>query len=112
VLLGKNGDVFNARWAFIAWHGAALAYVVLFFFAGWKEGADPAFTIVPGAARNVLYSVRLGLGLAMTAASAEWLRQLTRRMRTPRRSASHPVDIFLSPESHNRYDQHAEIHGQ
>ena len=112
VLLGKDGDLFNARWAFVAWHGAALAYVVLFFFAGWKEGADPTFTIVPNTARNVLYAVRLGLGLAMTAASAEWLRQLARRIRSPRRAVAHPVDIFLSPEAETRYDQNAEVQGQ
>jgi cytochrome c oxidase cbb3-type subunit 1 len=81
VLLGEDGDVFNSRWAFVAWHGATFAYVVFFFLAGWKEGADPAFTIVPGAARNLLYIVRLLLGLAMTAASGHWLMQLTRRMR-------------------------------
>ena len=90
VLLGKDGDVFNSRWAFFTWHGAALAYVVLFFFAGWKEGADPAFTIVPSTARNVLYAVRLGLGLAMTAASGEWLRQLTRRIRSQKSGISGP----------------------
>ena len=81
VLLDKNADIFNIRWAFLAWHGATFAYVVLFLFAGWHEGVDPTFTIVPGPARNVLYAVRLLLGIAMTAASAEWLRQLSRRMR-------------------------------
>ncbi len=90
VLLGKDGDIFNSRWAFIAWHGGAFAYVVLFFFAGWREGADPTFTIVPSTARNVLYVVRLVLGLAMTAASAEWLRQLTRRLRSQPRSGFVP----------------------
>ncbi len=80
VLLGEDGCVFNTGWAFIAWHGATLAYVVLFLFAGWREGADPSFTIVPGTARNIVYALRLFLGLAMTAASAEWLRQLMSRM--------------------------------
>lgn len=81
VLLKAHGDVFNSRWAFITWHGCTLAYVVLFLFAGWREGTDPAFTIVPGAARNMLYVVRLILGLGMTLASAEWLRQLSMRRR-------------------------------
>ena len=84
VLLGEDADVLNTRWAFYAWNGATLAYVVLFLFAGWHEGADPAFTIVPGTSRNTLYVVRLLLGVAMTAASAEWLRQLTRRLRKAR----------------------------
>jgi cytochrome c oxidase cbb3-type subunit 1 len=51
--------------------------VVLFFFTGWKEGGDPAFTIVPGPARNLIYAVRLVLGIAMTAASAYWLLRIT-----------------------------------
>jgi len=81
VLIDKDGEVFNTRWAFVAWHGATLAYVVLFLWAGWREGVDPTFTIVPGPARDVLYAVRLVLGIAMTAASGEWLRQLSRRLR-------------------------------
>jgi cytochrome c oxidase cbb3-type subunit 1 len=85
VLLGDHAEIFNSRWAFIAWHGGTLGYVILFLAAGWHEGADPAFTIVPGPARNVLYGVRLLLGIAMTAASAEWLRQLTVRLRGPYR---------------------------
>jgi cytochrome c oxidase cbb3-type subunit 1 len=80
VLLGETAEVFNSRWAFVAWNASALAYVVLFLFAGWRESADPSFTIVPGPARNILYLVRLILGIAMTAASAEWLRRLTRHL--------------------------------
>jgi cytochrome c oxidase cbb3-type subunit I len=86
VLLDEDGAIFNARWPFIAWHGATLAYVVLFFFTGWKEGGDPAFTIVPGPARNLIYAVRLVLGIAMSAASAHWFAGLTRRIGS--RSAS------------------------
>jgi cytochrome c oxidase cbb3-type subunit 1 len=86
ILLDEDGLIFNARWPFIAWHGGTLAYVILFFFTGWKEGGDPAFTIVPGPARNLIYAVRLVLGVAMTAASAHWLVDLTRRLRS--RSAS------------------------
>jgi cytochrome c oxidase cbb3-type subunit 1 len=81
VLLDQDAEIFNSRWAFTAWHGSTLAYVVLFLIAGWREGVDPTFTIVPGTARNVLYAVRLLLGLAMTAASAHWLMRLTQRMR-------------------------------
>jgi cytochrome c oxidase cbb3-type subunit 1 len=80
-LLDDDAEIFNSRWAFVAWHGSTLAYVVLFLIAGWREGVDPAFTIVPGMTRNVLYAVRLVLGLAMTAASAHWLMRLTQRMR-------------------------------
>jgi len=98
VLLGKDGEVFNSRWAFITWHGSTLAYVVLFLLAGWREGADPAFTIVPGPGRNLLYALRLLLGVAMTAASAEWLRQLTGRMRrSPRTAAPYSFGSSGSP---------------
>lgn len=97
VLLQNDGDVFNTRWSFIAWHGSTLAYVVLFLFAGWREGADPAFTIVPGASRNLLYWTRLLLGIGMTAASAEWLYQLSRRLRrTPQPSIPPAPDPFAA----------------
>ena len=97
VLLKDAAEVFNSRWAFLAWHGATLAYVVLFLFAGWREGVDPSFTIVPGAARNLLYVTRLLLGIAMTAASAEWLRQLTRRIRSSRSSVRENGKYSPSP---------------
>jgi hypothetical protein len=52
--------------------------------AGWREGFDPTFTIVPSMARNVLYVLRLVSGVLMFAASLDWfidasklLRQLT-----------------------------------
>jgi cytochrome c oxidase cbb3-type subunit 1 len=97
VLLDKDGDIFNARWPFIAWHGATLTYVILFFFTGWKEGGDPAFTIVPGPARNLIYAVRLVLGIAMTAASAHWLVYLTRRIRSRGASYSDQLSSWRRP---------------
>jgi cytochrome c oxidase cbb3-type subunit 1 len=86
VLVGEDGRVFNARWPFFAWHVGTLGYVILFFFTGWKEGGDPSFTIVPGPTRNLIYAVRLVLGIAMTAASAYWLVRITECVRS--RSAS------------------------
>jgi cytochrome c oxidase cbb3-type subunit 1 len=41
--------------------------------AGWREGFDPTFTIVPGMARNVLYVLRLITGILMFLASLDWL---------------------------------------
>ena len=82
VLLDEDGIIFNARWPFVAWHVGTLGYVILFFFTGWKEGGDPAFTIVPGPAHNLIYAVRLVLGIAMTAASAHWLVRITGRIRS------------------------------
>ncbi len=93
VLLDENPGVFNSRWAFIAWHGATFAYVVLFLIAGWREGIDPEFTMVPSMSRNILYAVRLALGIAMTAASAEWFWQLTQRMRL------RPTPALTRPET-------------
>jgi cytochrome c oxidase cbb3-type subunit 1 len=101
VMLREKAELFNARWAFIAWHGATLAYVVLFLWAGWREGADPAFTIVPGPGRNMLYAVRLLLGIAITAASAEWLGKLTRHLRNPalRKESSTEQQGWDAPEA-------------
>lgn len=109
VLLREHADVFNSRWAFIAWHGSALAYVVLFLLAGWREGIDPTFTIVPGPARNILYVARLILGIAMTAASAEWLRRLSRLRPQPAQqqnaTVSRPFARLLSREWETDYLQ-------
>lgn len=40
--------------------------------AGWREGSDPPFTIVPGMARKVLYALRLVTGVLMLLASMNW----------------------------------------
>jgi cytochrome c oxidase cbb3-type subunit 1 len=72
-LLGQqNAWIFNRTWSFHAWNVGVLAYVVLMTVAGWIEGGDPAFTIVPGFARDVLYILRLITGIIMLAASLEW----------------------------------------
>ncbi|HEY1985601.1 MAG TPA: hypothetical protein VGG85_09335 [Terracidiphilus sp.] len=97
VLLDEDGDVFSGRLPFIAWHGASLAYVVVFVYAGWIEGADPGFTMIPSMSRNLIYALRLVLGLAMTGASAHWLLRLTMRMR---HKTSAPSSFFLRPEAH------------
>jgi len=78
-VLGRDDDTFDSRWAFIAWQAGTGVYVAIMFIAGWMEGADPAFTMVPNTPRTVIYSIRLACGVAMTAASAEWLWRLTRR---------------------------------
>ena len=65
--------IFNRSWSFYAWNLGVLAYVCDMTIAGWIEGADPAFTIVPGPLRNTLYVIRLLTGLAMFAGSLEWL---------------------------------------
>ena len=72
-LLGENGWIFNQTWSFYLWHASVLAYVLLMFVAGFQEGLDPAFTIVPSPARNTIYTLRLVLGVLMLVASIDWL---------------------------------------
>ena len=72
-LLGDDGWILTRRWSFHMWNWSVLAYVVLMLIAGWIEGSDPAFTIVPGVTRNILYSLRLVTGILMLISSAEWL---------------------------------------
>lgn len=69
----RDAWIFNRAWSFYAWNLGVLAYVVIISLAGWIEGANPAFTIVPGLARNSIYVVRLLTGISMLVASAEWL---------------------------------------
>lgn len=82
-LLGEDGWIFNRTWSFYAWNLGVLAYVVLMSIAGWREGSDPAFTILPGAFRNILYTLRLVSGIFMFAASAEWLIAASQLLREP-----------------------------
>lgn len=80
MMLGEDGDVFSSIWAFWAWQLGTFIYVVIMFYAGWIEGAHPAFTMVPGPLRNAIYWLRLAVGIAMTAGSINWLYWLTVRM--------------------------------
>ncbi len=80
ILLGDSVDAFGSRWAFVAWQGGTFFYVLLMLWAGWIEGNDPTFTMVPSTTRNVIYGVRLLLGVAMAAGSLNWLLWLARRV--------------------------------
>jgi hypothetical protein len=51
--------------------------------AGWREGFDPTFTIVPGVARNAVYILRLVVGVVMLASSLDWLLAATTLLREP-----------------------------
>ena len=72
-LFGDGGWIFNRTRSFHAWHTSVVAYIVVITMAGWREGYDPAFTIVPGTARNVLYTLRLITGVLMLLAATDWL---------------------------------------
>jgi cytochrome c oxidase cbb3-type subunit 1 len=80
-LMGEDGWIFNRTWSFYVWNGSVVSYVVLMSVAGWREGFDPTFTIVPGMARNVLYVLRLASGLLMFAASLDWFLDASKLLR-------------------------------
>jgi cytochrome c oxidase cbb3-type subunit 1 len=71
-LLGDDGWIFNGTWSFYVWQARVLGYVLIMFFAGWREGSDPAFAIVPGVLRNDIYALRLLLGTLILLASLDW----------------------------------------
>lgn len=72
-LMGEHGWIFNRSRSFYAWNLSVIAYILIMTVAGWREGFDPTFTIVPGTARNLLYALRLVSGVLMLLASADWL---------------------------------------
>lgn len=80
-MLGEGGWIFNSPRSFWMWNVSVAAYAVLMTIAGYFEASNPAFTIVPGIARNTIYVLRLITGLAMLIASAEWLRDATKLLR-------------------------------
>jgi cytochrome c oxidase cbb3-type subunit 1 len=94
-LLGEDGWIFSRTWSFYSWNGSVLAYVLLMFAAGWREGFDPAFTIVPSTARGLIYILRLLAGLLMLASSLEWLIAATSLVRE---QESVPIQAALVEE--------------
>ncbi len=83
VLLGKDGDTLDSKWAFATWQGCALLYVAVMLTSGWIEGSQPGFTMTGSPLREALYTARLMLGAGMAAASLNWLLRLSFRMRMP-----------------------------
>lgn len=82
-LLGEGGWIFNRTRSFYLWNGSVIAYILLMTMAGWREGFDPTFTIVPGIARNVLYTLRLVTGILMLLAALDWLVDASTLLREP-----------------------------
>jgi len=80
-LMGDDGWIFNGARSFYLWNGSVISYVVLMTIAGWREGLDPTFTIVPGMARNLIYGLRLITGILMFFASLEWFLDATALLR-------------------------------
>jgi cytochrome c oxidase cbb3-type subunit 1 len=81
--LGDDGWIFSRMRSFLLWNLSVIAYIVLMTVAGWREGFDPAFTIVPGILRNVLYTLRLITGFLMLLASLDWLVDASALLRKP-----------------------------
>jgi cytochrome c oxidase cbb3-type subunit 1 len=73
-LMGDDGWIFNGTGSFCVWQASVAAYVAIMFFAGWREGFDPAFAIVPGPLRESIYAMRLALGVLILVASVVWFR--------------------------------------
>jgi cytochrome c oxidase cbb3-type subunit 1 len=71
-LLGGDGWILTRAWSFRLWNWSVFGYVVVMLIAGWFEGSNPAFTIVPGTLRNFLYVLRLATGILMLVASLDW----------------------------------------
>lgn len=92
-LMGEDGWIFNQSRSFYGWHAGVIVYILAVTLAGWREGYDPAFTIVPGTARNVLYTVRLISGIFMLLASLDWFADATTVLRQ-----SEPVSTNLVQE--------------
>ncbi len=88
-LLGQHGWIFNRSRSFYAWNLSVIAYILIMTVAGWREGFDPAFTIVPGPARNLLYSLRLVTGILMLLASLDWLVDASTVLRRPSSQFTH-----------------------
>jgi cytochrome c oxidase cbb3-type subunit 1 len=73
-LMKEDGWIFTRSRSFFVWQVSVAAYVAIMFYAGWREGANPEFALAPSTTRNVLYGVRLVLGLLLFAASLDWFR--------------------------------------
>lgn len=73
-MMGDDGWIFNGIWSFSVWQVSVAAYVAIMFYAGWREGSDPAFSMVPGSLRNSIYVARLCLGVLILMASLNWFR--------------------------------------
>jgi cytochrome c oxidase cbb3-type subunit 1 len=96
VLGEQDAWILNRTWSFYAWNLGVLAYVIVIMIAGWIEGADPAFTIIPGATRDILYVLRLLTGIAMLAGSVEWLLAsvaLKTKSAAPEKTEMHGVKV-------------------
>ena len=74
VVPGKMARTFENGTSFWLWQGASLLYVVVMTIAGIHEAISPGFTVSPGAAYFVLYTIRTLCGFLLLAASLHWWR--------------------------------------
>lgn len=71
-LMKEDGWIFTRNRSFYVWQASVAAYIVIMFYAGLKEGGDPSFALVPTTTRNLIYGLRLLLGILIFAASLYW----------------------------------------
>lgn len=86
--LEEDGAGLNTNWSFYAWQAGQAVYIISMAIAGWREGGDPSFTIVPGFTRNLLYALRLAGGVLMFSASINWLAGVTHRLQANSRQST------------------------
>jgi cytochrome c oxidase cbb3-type subunit 1 len=97
--LEDDAECLNGNWAFYAWQIGLALYIVSMASAGWFEGRDPAFTIIPGDIRNLLYSIRFIGGILMFSASVNWLIAVTRRLNARQEESAPEFTTATSPTS-------------
>ena len=95
-LLGEDGWIVTRPWSFHMWNWSVFAYVMLMFIAGWIEGSNPAFTVVPSVTRTLLYALRLFTGILMLISSAEWLVSASALLRSSLSvSSPHRIEVIV-----------------
>ena len=95
--LEDDAECLNCNWAFYAWQTGLALYIVSMASAGWFEGRNPAFTIIPGSLRNLLYSIRLLGGILIFSASLNWLIAVTRRLKAQQEESVLALITATSP---------------
>ena len=95
--LEEDAEYLNCNWAFYAWQIGLALYIVSMACAGWFEGRDPSFTIIPGDIRKLLYSIRFIGGILMFSASVNWLITVTRRLNTQPEESAPALSTATSP---------------
>ncbi|HET7537530.1 MAG TPA: hypothetical protein VFJ90_13815, partial [Candidatus Didemnitutus sp.] len=71
--LGR-GWTMGHRWSFWLWQVACVTQIAALSWLGWREGVEPGVLYVKGGVADWCYGLRFVAGVAMLAASLDWLR--------------------------------------